>query len=117
MNIILRKRLYTVVSCLLGTLAATGAMTSARAHEQTYQSKLVHFDDLDVRSSAGAKVLYHRIQIAAREVCEPRMERDLAAAAVEHACIDTAIDKAVRQVNAVQLTELRFGTALLVASK
>jgi UrcA family protein len=112
-----RKKLYTAVSCLLGTMAATGAMTSARAHEETHLSKVVHFDGLDLASPAGAKVLYHRIQAAAREVCTPAPARDLAAEAAEHACIETAVDQAVRQVNSVQLTELRFGTALRVASK
>ncbi len=118
MNITLRKRLYTAISCLMGTMAATGAISSARAYEETPISMVVHFGDLDLGTPAGAKVLYHRIKVAAAEVCARPVSRDLAAEAAEHKCIDSAVDNAVKRVNAVELTQLRFGTPpLLVASK
>jgi UrcA family protein len=117
MKTLLRNRLYTAISCLLGTLAATGAMSSARADEQTPISRVVHFGDLDIGTPAGAKVLYHRIRVAASEVCEPSVTRDLARVQAAHACIEAAVDKAVKQVNSVELTELRFGAPLLVARK
>jgi UrcA family protein len=118
MNTILRKRLYTGMSCLLGTLAASGAMSSsARAYEETPISKVVHFGDLDITRPTGAKVLYRRIQAAAREVCAPQLSRMLDTFREEGTCTRHAIDNAVRQVNSEQLTALRFGSPMLVAQK
>jgi UrcA family protein len=118
MNIILRKRLYTGLSCLLGTVAASGAMSpSARAQEETPISKLVRFGDLDIGKPAGAQVLYRRIQVAAQQICTLPGSRALEIGAKERACTRTAIDNAVRQVNSEQLTALRFGSPLLVARK
>jgi UrcA family protein len=79
MNTLLRKRLYTGLSCLLGTLAASGAMSSsARAYEEdTPISKIVQFGDLDLTKPAGAQVLYRRIQAAAQQVCARPMTRML----------------------------------------
>ena len=118
MNTILRKRLYTGLSCLLGTVAASGAMSSsARAHEETPISKVVRFDDLDITKPAGAQVLYRRIQTAAQQICALPVSRTLETVAEERACARTAIDNAVRQVNSEQLTALRFGSPLLMARK
>jgi UrcA family protein len=118
MNTILRKRLYTGLSCLLGTLAASGAMSSsARAFEETPISKVVHFGDLDITKPEGAKVLYRRIQAAAQQVCAPPLSRTLEGCVAERTCTRTAIDNAVRQVNSAQLTALRFGSPALLARK
>ncbi len=117
MKTTLRNRLYTAISCLLGTMAAAGAMSSARADDQRPISEVVHFGDLDIGTPAGAKVLYHRIKVAAKAVCDQPSSRDPAIAQAEHACIEKAVDNAVKQVNAVELTQLRFGTPLLVARK
>jgi len=118
MNTLLRKRLYTGLSCLLGTLAASGAMSSsARAYDETPISKVVHFGDLDITKPEGARVLYRRIQAAAQQVCAPPMSRNLDTAAQEHICTQTAIDNAVRRVNSELLTALRFGSPVLMARK
>ena len=116
MHTLLRKRLYTGLSCLLGTLAASGAMSSARAYEQAPMSKLVRFGDLDITKPAGAQVLYRRIQAAAQQVCAAPMQT-LETVQEERACIRAAVDGAVRQVNSEQLTALRFGRPLLMARK
>src|ERR1700722_6806619 len=118
MHTIMRKRLYTGLSCLLGTLAASGAMSSsARAYEETPISKLVRFGDLDITKPAGAQVLYRRIEVAAQRVCVLPTSRTLVTMAEERSCIRTAIDKAVRQVDSPQLSALRFGSPMLVARK
>lgn len=118
MNTILRKRLYTGLSCLLGTLAASGAMSSsARAYQETPISKVVRFGDLDITKPEGAKILYRRIQFAAQQVCAPPLSRTLEGSVAERACTRTAIDHAVRQVNSEQLTALRFGSPVLMARK
>jgi UrcA family protein len=118
MHTILRKRLYTGLSCLLGTLAASGAMSSpAGAHEETPISKVVRFGDLDLTTLAGAQVLYRRIQAAAEEVCALPIPGSLVTREEERACMRTAIDKAVRRVDSAQLTALRFGSPVLMARK
>jgi UrcA family protein len=118
MHTIMRKRLYTGLSCLLGTLAASGAMSSsAGAYEETPISKVVRFGDLDITKPAGAQVLYRRIEAAAQRVCVLPSSRTLVTVEEERACIRTAVDKAVRQVDSPQLTALRFGNPMLVARK
>ena len=118
MHTILRKKLYTGLSCLLGTLAASGAMSSpAGAHEETPISKVVRFGDLDLTTLAGARVLYRRIQAAAEDVCTLPISRSLVIREEGRVCMRTAIDKAVRQVDSVQLTALRFGSPVLMARK
>jgi UrcA family protein len=106
MNAITRKKLYTAIYCALGT-AALGAMwTSAQAADESPPSKTVKFADLNIQTPEGAKVLYHRIRVAASQVCgdgDPIM-RDAV-----RVCTDTAIDNAVKKVNAPYLTALRFG--------
>jgi UrcA family protein len=98
---------------LLGALLATGVAQAGEAP----RAKIVHFNDLDLNTPEGARVLYGRIQAAARDVCAPPMTGNLATAAEEQGCRARAIDLAVRAVNAAQLTALRFGTKLLVARK
>jgi UrcA family protein len=118
MHTILRKKLYTGLSCLLGTLAASGAMSSsAGAHEETPISKVVRFGDLDITKPAGAQVLYRRIRVAAEQVCALPISGTLVTLQMERACMRTAIDKAVRQVDSAQLTALRFGSPVLMARK
>ena len=80
-------------------------------------SKTVKFADLDIHTAEGAKVLYHRIKAAAYEVCAP-VGRDPVMREGIPGCIDTAIDNAVKKVNAPYLTALRFGNSnVRLASK
>jgi UrcA family protein len=118
MNTTFRTRLYTAIYCTLGTAALCALSASAQAADQDVPSKTVKFADLNITSEAGAKVLYGRIRAAARDVCEPSGGRDLVLAAAAHACIEKAIDKAVKDVNSPVLTSLRFGSGdVRLASK
>jgi UrcA family protein len=116
MNKTIRMNIYTAVYCALGTAAFCAATTVALADEQTPPTETVKYADLDISQSAGAQVLYHRIQAAAREVC-PLTSNTIDMVTAEHACINKAIDDAVKSVNAVALTQLRFGTPVRLASK
>ena len=117
MNKIIRTTLYTASYCAIGAAALCTLTTPAVASEQDAPTKTVRFDDLDISKAAGAEVLYRRIQAAAQEVCLLYVSRDLHLVAVQRACIEQAIDNAVRSVNAVALTELRFGSALRLVDK
>jgi UrcA family protein len=113
----LRTKLYAAICVLFGSAAVGTPWTSAQASEETPPSQTVKFSDLDVRTAEGAKILYHRIQKAAYTVCES-IDRDPVMREAAPSCIATAIDNAVKKVNAPYLTALRFGnSAVRLASK
>ncbi|HEY4446323.1 MAG TPA: UrcA family protein [Steroidobacteraceae bacterium] len=117
MNTIIRTKIYTAISCVMGT-AALSAVLSTSAEAEDVPSKTVRYSDLDITKSDGAKVLYSRIRAAARDVCEPAIVSDPILRMAIKACVDKAIDKAVKDVNAPMLTYLRFGsTDVRLASK
>src|SRR5882724_6620789 len=118
MNKTIRTTLYTASSSFaIGVAIFCTLTTPAVASEQDVPTKVVRFDDLNIAKAAGAKVLYRRIQAAAQEVCPSFMTKDSHLLAVQRACVEQAIDNAVRSVNAAALTELRFGSQLRVANK
>jgi UrcA family protein len=116
MNKSIHLTLYAALCCTLGT-TALGGLAMAGAAEEDLPTKIVHFDDLDIAKPAGAKVLYHRIQAAALEVCRGPSSREFQLMAKNRACIEQAIDNAVRSVNSAPLTELHFGSEFRLASK
>jgi UrcA family protein len=104
----IRTKLYTAICVLFGSAAAGAPWTSAQASEPPPPSKTVKFADLDIQTAEGAKVLYHRIRLAADQVCDVN-DRDPVMREAKPACVDTAIDNAVKKINAPYLTALRFG--------
>jgi UrcA family protein len=117
MNTTLRTNLYTAIFCIIGTAAVTTLTTPAGADGLNPPSKTVKFDDLNIATAAGAKALYRRIQTAAVEVCPTQMSYTLRMEQARRACVDHAIDNAVKSVNSPALTELRFGNPVRLASK
>jgi UrcA family protein len=117
MNTTIRTKIYTAVSCVMGTAALCSALSTSAAAEDV-PTKTVRFNDLDISKSDGAKVLYSRIRAAARDVCELSTGADPIMRAAVKGCIEKAVDKAVKDVNAPMLTYLRFGsTDARLASK
>ena len=109
MNTSIRTKIYTAISCVMGTAALCTALSTSVEAEDV-PTKTVRFSDLDITKSDGAKVLYSRIRAAARDVCELSTGADPIMRAAIKACIDKAVDKAVKDVNAPMLTYLRFGS-------
>jgi UrcA family protein len=66
----------------------------------------VNYADLDLNSSAGASVLYHRIRAAADRVCTTPGVRDLAEVARKEACMNRAVAEAVVSADSPRLTRL-----------
>jgi len=116
MNTLIRTRLVTAIYCVLGAAGVCALAASAGAEEDP-PSKIVRYSDLDISHPAGAKALYARIRAAAREVCSLSTGHDSVLRGVVKGCVDTAIDDAVRKVNAPELTTLRFGGDIQLASK
>jgi UrcA family protein len=114
MNISIRSTLYTGAAGALALALCTANVASA--DEPNPPTKTVNYADLDIEQPAGVKVLYRRIQAAAKQVC-PRQMDSVDMIAAQQACINKAIDDAVKSVNVVALTELRFGSPLRLASK
>ncbi|HXC07750.1 MAG TPA: UrcA family protein [Steroidobacteraceae bacterium] len=106
----IRSKLYAAICVLFGSAAVGTPWTSAQAQasEPPPPSKTVKFSDLDIQTVEGAKVLYHRIRLAAHQVCL-EVARDPVTREGAQGCIDKAIDHAVKKVNAPYLTALRFG--------
>jgi UrcA family protein len=96
--------------CVLGT--SPGWATSPA-------SVTVRYADLDLTTNAGASMLYHRIQGAARDVCGSH-GRSSVAFAEWQVCVKDAIGNAVATVRSPLLTALYSGsqptavTAMLV---
>ena len=63
----------------------------------------VRYGDLDLSTNAGAKTLYNRISMVARQVCPSDESRDLSRLHIARACQQAAIERAVRSVNSPHL--------------
>ena len=117
MNTTIRTKIYTAIACVMGTAALCSALSTSVEAEDV-PSKTVRFSDLDITKSDGAKVLYSRIRAAAQDVCGLSAGTDPIQRMATKGCIEKAVDKAVKDVNAPMLTYLRFGsTDLRLASK
>jgi UrcA family protein len=117
MNTSIRTKLYSAVYCALG-IGALGAFSTSANATEVPPSKIVRFSDLNITNIEGAKVLYSRIHAAARKVCQLSAGTDPFLRLGAKTCIDTAIDNAVRKVNAPVLTALHFGSdSIRLASK
>jgi UrcA family protein len=98
-------------------MASVCALASAGSPDRSLQ-RTVRFADLDINHPAGAAVLYQRIRAAAREVCRPTSERDLAVAELTRSCVQDAIARAVTEVNAPKLSQYHeTETGLLVVAR
>ena len=109
MNTPIRTKLYTAMYCAFAAAALGAFSTSVEATEDV-PSKTVRCDDLDLSTTAGAKALLGRIRAAARDVCELSTDSDPIMRPAVSACMEKAIDQAVRKVNAPALNALRFGS-------
>ena len=84
-------------------IASICTIANAGSPEQSAQ-RTVRFADLDLSRTAGVAVLYQRIRVAAREVCQPVDERDMMLLAASRSCVRDAIDHAVDDVHSLTLS-------------
>lgn len=104
----------TTTRVLAGIAALTLTALAHAAHANGIDgpvSKTVAYGDLNLDSVSGAKALYRRIQTAAREVCSPLDNKDLAFRAAWQSCYDHAIDAAVVAVNSSAVALVRSQSA------
>jgi UrcA family protein len=96
------RRSLAVAGAFAALTVATTSFAAA-ADVDSPPSVSVRYDDLDLSSAAGANVLYHRISVAARQVCPDLYSRDLEVVAVGERCYASAVSKAVAEVNNAHL--------------
>jgi UrcA family protein len=97
-------KIASIVAASLITLGFAAGASAADDIEQL--SKIVRYGDLNLETTAGAKVLYARIRSAAGEVCAPFEGRELTRQVRWHSCYDHAVESAVAQVDKPSLTAL-----------
>ena len=86
-------------------VAIASICTSANAGSPDPSAqRTVRFADLDLSRPAGVAVLYQRLRVAAREVCQTVDERDLMLLAASRSCVRDAIDHAVDDVHSLTLS-------------
>jgi UrcA family protein len=93
-----------VLAFIISLLEITPAWSSTPGE----RSVTVSYRDLDLSTPEGAKVLYKRIQAAAKEVCG-RPETDLLEQAIWKSCYRHAVGDAVGKVNSPLLTAVHTG--------
>jgi UrcA family protein len=97
-------RIAMLVGCLLaGSFGVAQAATPA----DDVPKVVVSYSDLDLSTTEGARVLYKRISFAAQQVCPYQDDKALARVAVNHACREAAIERAVNSVHSAQLAAVR----------
>jgi UrcA family protein len=72
-------------------------------------SVLVRYGDLDIGRDEGARVLYGRLRMAARRVCEPLGAYDLHTQQLQRHCYATTLADAVRRLNSERVAALHDG--------
>ena len=103
-NRVVMSRIALLVGCLFaGSVGATQAATS----QDTVPTIVVSYGDLDLSTTDGANVLYQRIAVAARQVCQFEFSRAVSQVGKDRACREAAIERAVNAVNTPQLAALR----------
>ena len=97
----------TLLSALLCTAAAA---------QEPILTQTVGYADLNISQMAGAKVLYRRIESAARQVCPIDDPRNLSAREAHDNYVKQAVENAVKGVNSPMLSSLHAGRSLHLAS-
>jgi UrcA family protein len=94
---------------IISVLALTASIPANRSVADTLDdaapTRIVDYSDLDLSHPTGVAVLYSRIEGAAKVVCKAGGDRDLAALARAHRCVQSSIARAVADVHSRQLTD------------
>jgi UrcA family protein len=115
MNTTIRTKVRAAIYCLCGATTLCALQATAIAADDALPTRRVSYADLDISKPAGAKVLYRRIEAAARDVCGFDTSSVLRPTAQNRACITQAVDVAVKRVNSVALSELHSAKAIHLA--
>ena len=90
-----------ILTAILSTVShvSLAAQLAPTADVDSPKQMLVRYADLDLARPAGASVLFHRLQSAAKIVCAPLESRDPARLVMFNNCVSDAMARAVTQVD------------------
>ena len=97
---------------MIAFAATAGFATTAQAGDPNqasphYDSVVVKYSDLDLKSIAGNKVLYARLSAAAERACgKDPQARDLQRRMQYRTCYDSALNRAVDKIGSRELQAL-----------
>jgi UrcA family protein len=94
---------FFATSVAAAAVAGTPRLSLAAA--DGLPARTVSYADLDLTKPSGAQALYHRISVAAQQVCTIPGYRDLQEKVNEQRCMAQAIDAAVKDVQSAGLNE------------
>lgn len=110
MNTIITRTGKNITTVIVGTAAVlmmgTLSMQRANAASQDVPAVVVKYDGSTLVSTSGARALYKRIELAARQVCPDDSTRDLARTIAAQRCQRDAVERAVRDIDNPQLAKL-----------
>jgi len=103
-----RRVTHLIVAAILATAVVPASFAQvASNNDSDAQSITVKYTDLNLATSEGSRVLYHRLVAAARRVCpdtgnaaELRQNRDA------QRCITATVQQAVKQVKSPQFAQV-----------
>lgn len=97
----------------LAVIALTGpAIAAADGAKSEKTAVKVTFEDLNIQSEAGARILYSRLKRASREACNVGTLREtggLSRSVAASECYDAALSKAVERIDSETLQEIHGG--------
>jgi UrcA family protein len=96
---------FALTLSALSLLAGSATALAAPSADSEIVTKVVRFNDLDLATGAGAKMLYERIAGAARVVCRGVAYTDV------RACRARAVEDAVRTVGSPLLSSIHRSTS------
>lgn len=107
------KFVNVVTACIIAL--ALGAPSIAAAETDAGlkgTAKKVSYSDLNLDREEGAAVLYQRLKMAARQVCNVRtltVKGSIQEVAIKNVCYHETLDAAVSQVNNQHVNKLHAG--------
>lgn len=108
------KTKFFAAAFALAAVAAVAPTNASNVSGGGVPSLDVTYSDLNLANRAGAEALLRRIRSAASQVCggdqRTTMLKDLKMAREFRACVRTAVDDAVRQVNSPLVTAVYRGS-------
>ena len=101
-----------IVACLAGALlsdlAAAAASTDSRS-ARYHRTATVHVADLDLTRERDARIVYERIEYAARAICTANeLSFDTKKRVERRRCIEGAVASAVQSANAPLLSAIHL---------
>lgn len=101
--------LATLAVVALAAPAVAGAGEPAKSEKVSVK---VSYEDLNIHSKAGARVLYGRLKNASKEVCDVRPLRELGTlsrSAIVKECYEEALSDAVEEIDSDALQDIHTG--------